>query len=103
MASGMYFLANDSVINNTIAFLNSVRMHNPSLPICLIPFNDDCERVMRLHARYDFSIWSDCEVLRRCDEISLSFHNRVLGHYRKLALWEGGFTQFVYIDTDTVI
>lgn len=37
------------------------------------------------------------------DDISLSFHDHILGHYRKLAAWQGEFDEFIYIDSDTVV
>lgn len=103
MTRGAYFLANDRILDMTIAFLNSFRLHNPSLPLCLVPFDDDHREVAALAARYRFSIFSDRATLERCDRIGEPFHGRVLGHYRKLAMWSGPFDEFVYIDCDTVV
>lgn len=99
---GVYFLANDGILDLAIAFLNSFRMYNPDLPLCLIPFNADFGRIYALLQKYQFSVFSATGVLRRCDQISVRFHGRVLGHYRKLAIWEGPFERFVYVDSDTV-
>jgi len=103
MNRGVYFLANDGIIDLAIAFLNSFRKHNPDIPLCLIPFNSDFEQLRDLRNKYHFSIYSNGEILARCDEISVGFHKRVMGHYRKLAIWEGDFDQFIYIDVDTVV
>jgi len=100
---GVYFLANDSILELAIAFLNSFRTHNPSIALCLIPFDDHIEQLAALHERYDFSIWRDEEALERCDALSLSFHDQALGHYRKLAAWGGDYSHFAYIDSDTVV
>jgi hypothetical protein len=101
---GVYFLANNYVRERVIAFLNSFRRYNEHTPVCFIPFDADIDEIVRLQEQYDFSIWSgDPAVLRRCDEISLQFHDVVRGHYRKLAAWEGEFDEFIYIDTDTVV
>jgi hypothetical protein len=100
---GVYFLANDVILDLAIAFLNSFRAYNPSISLCLIPFSDDIEQLGRLASRYDFSIWSDLTVLQRCDDISRVFHGYIAGQYRKLAAWEGRYDQFVYIDSDTVV
>jgi hypothetical protein len=101
---GVYFLANDHVLERVIAFLNSFRAYNPTMPLCLIPFADDIDGVLWHQRRYDFSVWSgDPALLRRCDDISLLFHDEVRGHYRKLVAWEGEFDEFVYVDTDTVV
>ncbi|GAA1766981.1 hypothetical protein GCM10009681_42580 [Luedemannella helvata] len=99
----MYFLANDRVYEQAVAFLNSFRQHNPDVPLCLVPFADDVARVAALADRYDFTIWSDLAMLRRCDELSRRFHGEVLGQYRKVALWSGGYDEFVYVDCDTVV
>lgn len=100
---GLYFLANDRVLDRAVAFLNSVRRFNPDIPVCLIPFADDCTEVMRLRDRFDFTVFHDDAVLTACDGISRRFHGDVWGHYRKLAIWEGPYEDFVYVDTDTVV
>jgi hypothetical protein len=100
---GVYFIANDNYLELAIAFLNSFRSHNPKIPLCLIPFDDNFQQFAPLQSRYSFSIWNDAAILRQCDEISLSFHDRPRGHYRKLATWEGEYDEFLYIDSDTVI
>ena len=100
---GVYFLANDGILDMAIAFLNSFRTYNPSTALCLIPYADDVEQFTSLHQQYNFTVWSDVDKLRWCDDISWSFHGCVVGQYRKLAMWEGPFDRFVYIDCDTVV
>ena len=100
---GVYFLANDVILDLAIAFLNSFRTYNPSIPLCLIPFSHDIQQLGTLASRYDFSIWGDPAVLRRCDDISRAFQGSIGGQYRKLAAWEGPYEEFVYIDSDTVV
>lgn len=101
---GVYFLANDYVLDRTIAFLNSFRKHHADTPLCLIPFADDTDELLELQSRYDFTVWpGDPALLESCDEISRSFHGEVKGHYRKLVAWEGEYDEFIYVDTDTVL
>lgn len=101
---GVYFLANDGIIDRTIAFLNSFRRYNPTIPLCLVPFAEDVDRLTGLSDRYDFSVWTDTTILRTCDDISRQFHGGKLeGKYRKLALWEGDYREFIYMDCDTVV
>jgi len=100
---GVYFIASDEVLEFTIAFLNSFRMHNPDLPLCLVPFSDCVDKTLAKQSAFDFSVWSDHSALRRCDAISTQFHGSPTGQYRKLALWEGCYDEFVYIDVDTVV
>jgi hypothetical protein len=99
----IYFLANDTMYEFVIAFLNSLRAYNPATPLCFIPYDEDVHRVRALEREYRFTTWSDAAVLARCDRISEQFHGTVVGQYRKLAMWEGSHEQFLYIDTDTVV
>ncbi|MEN3306977.1 MAG: hypothetical protein V7603_3179 [Micromonosporaceae bacterium] len=102
---GVYFIANDFILDRAIAFLNSFRRYNTSIPLCLIPYADDIDRLAALRDRYDFDIWADSELLDTCDEISRTFHGvaRTERKYRKLATWEGAFDEFAYFDCDTVV
>jgi hypothetical protein len=100
---GVYFLANDRIIGLTIAFLNSFRTFNPDIPLCLIPFREDVEKLSQLKEKYNFSIFSDTAFLEHCDKLSTLFHDKILGHYRKLACWQGPFGQFIYIDVDMIV
>lgn len=101
--SGVYFIANDDVVDQAIAFLKSFRRFNPTLPLCLIPFAANDSQVAALHREYSFSVWRDHELLDRCDWLSRLFHGRTLGHYRKFVTWSGPFERFIYIDCDTVV
>ncbi len=103
VSRGVYFLADDGVVELAIAFLNSFRKHNPSIALCLIPFSDNIARLKELQGAYGFSIFSNTKVYDWYDSINLKFHNKPLGHYRKLAIWEGEFDEFIYIDVDTVV
>lgn len=100
---GVYFLANDKVADMAIAFLNSFRKYNPDILFCLIPYNSDIKIFENLSTIYNYAIFSNNVILEECDRISLNFHGRILGHYRKLAAWEGDFDEFIYIDIDTVV
>ncbi len=100
---GVYFLANDYVFDQAVAFLTSFRRSNPEIPLHLIPFADDCDRVTALAAAYGFTVSQDRETLLTCDEIGRPFHGKTVGQYRKLAIWSGPFDEFLYMDCDTVV
>jgi hypothetical protein len=100
---GVYFLANDKVVDMAIAFLNSFRKYNPEILFCLIPYSSDIKILNKLSTIYNFTIFSDNRILEECDKISYNLHCQILGHYRKLAAWEGEFDEFIYIDIDTVV
>jgi len=101
--NGAYFIANERVRDLAVAFLNSFRTFEPELPLCLIPYDSQFEGLLSLSAEYGFSLWSDAALLERCDDISRTFHSNTLGQYRKLAMWEGQYDNFAYIDVDTVL
>jgi len=103
---GVYFLANDVVYDWTIAFLNSFRTFNPDLPIYLIPFNDNCDRVLSLKESYNFEVYTD-DSFSRLEAIGEAFE---LGYtqtgpywFRRYAAFWGPVEQFMYLDTRQVI
>lgn len=100
---GVYFLANDKILELAIAFLNSFRKFNPDIPLCLIPYDANFQKIASLSNKYNFSIYPGQETLNACDQISTSILGNVKGYFRKLALWEGPFDEFIYIDSDTVV
>lgn len=100
---GVYFLANDHVYNLAVAFLNSFRAHNPTLSLCMIPFDGKSEKVRALQPHYDFAVLDDRDIMQRCDWLGTYLQSRTYGCYRKFALWHGPFDEFIYIDLDTVI
>lgn len=100
---GVYFLANDRMFEQCIAFLTSFRLNNPSIPLVLIPFDHYIQRLTSLQPKYRFSIWEREEVLTTCDELCCLVKGRSHGHFRKLACWEGPFDEFIYVDSDTVV
>jgi hypothetical protein len=101
--TGLYFLANNRVIDLCVAFLNSFRERNRSIPICLIPYDEHCDDVIQMRERFDFSVFEDKKILLACDRIGQQLHGKNVGEYRKLAAWHGTFEQFIYIDVDTVV
>ncbi len=103
MKHGVYILCNDRLLSMAIAFLNAFRAHNPGLPLCLIPYrDDDIEHLSALSGTYDFSIFSDREVLDQCDRIGARISPSDK-RFRKLAAWQGAFDQFIYIDIDNLV
>jgi hypothetical protein len=100
---GVYFVANDRVLELALGFLQSFRHHNPDIPLCLIPFRKDTERLLQYQEKFHFQVFNNETILHRCDAISQQFHPSIVGHYRKLACWAGPFEAFLYIDIDTLI
>ena len=103
MKTGVYFLCNDSLIEMAIAFLNAFRLYNPNLPLCLIPYrDDDITQLRNLAEIYNYSIFTNSGILAACDKIG----NRMKTYdyrFRKLAIWEGDFDNFIYLDVDNIV
>ena len=58
-STGVYFLANDAVLDWCHAFLASFRRFNPETRLILIPFDGRVAGVTRLRDRYRFEIYHD--------------------------------------------
>lgn len=108
MRRGIYITANDRVMDCAIACLNSIRAHDPAIPIMLIPYSDDYHQLAdRLQRDYGVAIYPDLEFIRRLssnlqDSFGPGFFARP-HQFRKQACWFGPFDRFLYIDTDTVV
>jgi hypothetical protein len=100
---GIYFLSNNNMLDFTIAFLYSLRCHNPDIPLCLIPYNSDYKEIEALEKEFNFITFKNEEILNECDKIAELFSSSIPGTFRKLAIWEGPFDEFIYIDIDTVV
>jgi hypothetical protein len=102
-SKGVYFLANDAVYDLAVAFLKSFRIHNPTVGLCLIPYDQESSRLAELAEQYNFTCLADDTLFARCDDLAQRIHGQTYGHYRKLAAWHGPFDEFIYIDSDTVV
>jgi hypothetical protein len=105
---GIYITANDRVIDHAIACLNSIRLHDPSIPVMLIPYSDDYHQVAeRLQRDYSVELYPDLAFIQRLSEnlqaiFGAEFFARP-NTFRKQACWFGPFDRFLYIDTDVVV
>jgi len=103
---GVYFLACDKVYDLTVAFLNSLRAHNPDISLCLIPFSESYNAIAHLSTAYNFTVLNSSfyiQLLLSYDAASSSLHGTCRGHYRKLMAWHGPYDEFIYVDVDTLI
>jgi hypothetical protein len=104
-ARGIYTLANDGVYDWLVAFLESRRVHEPDLPVVVIPFDDRMERVNALRERYRFDVMED-ESLKALDKVGAGYFpdDQKWPHaFRKFAAFWGPFEKFVFIDADVVL
>ncbi len=102
---GLYFLANDNVLDFSIALFQSFRFYNKNLPAYLIPFDENIDQIE--------SILHDCNIdifthpsLCELDEVgnNLWNNNSLANHmFRKFACFWGPLETFFYIDADCAI
>ena len=108
MSCGIYITANDRVIEQAIALLNSIRLHDSDIPVVLIPYDDNYQAIAKiLQERYGVQLYPDLQFI---DRLSNQLH-QIFGEnffarpnqFRKQACWFGVFDKFLYIDTDIVV
>jgi hypothetical protein len=102
---GFYCLANDAVLEWTIAFLESFRIHEPDGHLIIIPFDDNTERLEKLTHQYKFEFFQDKSLLSELDLIGSHFSDEYaqIHTFRKFAAFWGRFDRFLFIDSDIVL
>jgi hypothetical protein len=105
---GIYVLANDHVLDNSIALLSSIRAYDAEVPVVLIPYDDrhrSVAAVLRKH--FDVRPYEDRDLLGRIDAaVRRSFGPRFFRKpqmFRKQACWFGPFDEFLYLDADIIV
>lgn len=104
-ARGIYCLANDPVLGWFEPFVHSLRRHEPTLPIAVIPYDERTSGIRRLAPIYNFDVWDD-HSLTSLDELGAHFtpgSPRRRHNFRKLAVFWGPFEQFLFLDIDIVV
>lgn len=108
MNRGIYITANDKVLDQTIALLNSIRLFDPETPIIMIPYDDNHQQIaQRLGQDFGVSVFEDADLIERVSTQLHSFFGKNFfaraNQFRKQVCWYGPFDQFLYIDTDIVV
>jgi hypothetical protein len=108
MSRGIYIIANDKVIEQAIALLNSIRLHDSDIPIVMIPYDDHYQVVAKLLAEsYGVKIYEDLQFIEHLsNQLHQTFGKEFFARpnqFRKQACWFGTFDEFIYIDTDIVV
>ncbi|MEM8544752.1 MAG: Npun_R2821/Npun_R2822 family protein [Cyanobacteria bacterium P01_H01_bin.119] len=105
---GVYIVANDKVADNAIALLSSLRLHDPDLPVVMIPFNDSHQQASSVLQRdYGVELFEDYvfleDLTQTIGEIFPKDFLALPNKMRKLAAWFGPLDEFLYIDTDILL
>ncbi|QIR40660.1 methionine synthase [Tolypothrix sp. PCC 7910] len=117
---GIYTLANDIVYDQLVALLNSIELNvNADIPICIIPYDDQLERVLQEIAfRKNVFLFENKISMQRWEEfynyiwnLHPQAHKKMQGHYkwyrksnlfRKMSAFDGEFERFVFYDADSL-
>ncbi|MBD2091702.1 methionine synthase [Microcoleus sp. FACHB-1515] len=107
MYQGIYITANDRVLDQSTALVNSIRHYDPVVPIILIPYDNVYKETATYLQKYDVSIYANLDLV---EELSIAVQ-RIFGkrffarpnQFRKQACWFGEFDRFLYIDTDILV
>ena len=108
MTRGIYIVANDKVIDNAIALLNSIRLYDREVSIFMIPFNDQYHQVASvLQAKHQVKLFPDLSFVEQfTQKIAEIFDRNFLAlpnKMRKLVQWFGPLDEFLYLDTDIIV
>lgn len=108
MTKGIYITANDKVIEQAIALLNSIRYYDQETPIMLIPYDDNYQEIGELlNTKYNVKIYPDLDFIKRISQTLYDLFGEGFfarpNQFRKQACWFGEFDEFLYIDTDIVV
>jgi len=107
MQQGIYITANDRVIDQAIALLNSIRCYDPTAPVVLIPYDDSYQQVAKSLQPYGVTLYPNLDLVARLSiAIQEMFGEQFFvrpNQFRKQACWFGDFDRFLYIDTDIVV
>lgn len=103
---GAYFSANDAVLSWAEAFLNSFRAANPHMPLYLIPFGEQTQKLRGMADRDGFLVFEDIS-FKALDELGKRFdleHSPNNRHwFRRYAAFWGPLDHFWYLDVRQLI
>jgi hypothetical protein len=103
---GAYFLANDAVLDWTLAMVSSFRRHDRETPLTWIPFGGKDNRLQQSTRRYGVERWDDTSTLVKWDAIGTSLYpdNPVGARlFRKMAAFDGPYDTFAFVDSDVIL
>ncbi|MGB3495413.1 MAG: Npun_R2821/Npun_R2822 family protein [Elainellaceae cyanobacterium] len=122
MTDGIYILANDGVIDQLIALINSIRLNAGSIPICILPYDDRVDGVRSLISqRNDVTLFDDTACIQKWEDFATQiwqshptvraawttetrdFRVHRLGMHRRFCGFDGPFDRFIYLDADTLV
>lgn len=122
MTDGIYILANDSVADQLIALINSIRTNAGAIPICVLPYDDQVDKVRSLLKIWDdVALFDDGACIQKWEDFSTQiwqshphlqtawtresqgFTVHRLGMHHRFCGLDGPFERFIYLDADTLV
>lgn len=108
MNRGIYIIANDRVLEQSIALLKSIRVYDQATPVVMIPYDDNYQAVASiLGESFGVKLYEDLEFIEGLSQqLQKTFGEQFFARpnqFRKQACWFGSFDEFIYIDTDIVV
>jgi hypothetical protein len=119
---GICTLANDHVLDQTIALINSIEaIMGPEFPVCIFPYDDCMARLAEaIKDRPQVQIFADQEAIDNWDEQARRVWDTCpkakvrwaeltsdpyyrFGTHRRFGAFSGPFERFVYMDADTLL
>ena len=123
MTNGIYTLANDVVLDQLIALLNSIEVNGGNIPVSVIAYDDRIEGVkaeIENRGNPNITFFNDRDVMAKWDCFSRSawdthptavqdwsrsgsrsYHR--FGTHRRYCAFNGEFKNFIYMDADTLL
>jgi hypothetical protein len=107
MSRGIYIMADDCVIEQAIALLNSIRAHDKTVPVVMIPYGRNYQKILAALENHGVMLFEDLGIVESMQKkteaiFGKKFFPRV-NQFRKQACWFGPFDEFLYLDTDIVV
>lgn len=124
MTDGIYTLANDVVYDQLVALLNSLEANSPQLPVCVIAYNDQLEKVRaEISSRPNVTLLNDPDLFTRWEDFSYQVwqtHPTALQTWKEMGVTTrfyrvgenhrycafdaaAPFDRFIYLDADTLV
>lgn len=108
MKRGIYIVANDRVMEEAIALLNSIRLYDSDVPVVMIPYNEQHQAIAQvLKEKYGVTIYENLEFLERLSQNLYNIFGQNFfanpNHLKKEACWFGELDEFLYIDVDVIV
>lgn len=104
---GVYVLANDAMLPWTRSFVRSFRVHNPELPLTLVPFDDASAACVELVREAGGTVLTDDDRFQRLERVGAALERGHTGYsrhwFRRYAAFEGHYDRFIYLDTRIVV